>query len=127
MKARLIAITALASVSLNLNAQKLNYTPDLVAGHRSYTYMHNVNYYFNDRLKLNNLTLFDTEYTRDKENIFFIRNTLAYHLTRKISINAALGMKNPGAFFSVYIQYRIAKPIYALLFHRDYLPERIFA
>jgi hypothetical protein len=114
MKARLIAITALASVSLNLNAQKLNYTPDLVAGHRSYTYMHNVNYYFNDRLKLNNLTLFDTEYTRDKENIFFIRNTLAYHLTRKISINAALGMKNPGAFFSVYIQYRIAKPIYTL-------------
>lgn len=114
MKARFIAITALASVSLNLNAQKLNYTPDLVAGHRSYTYMHNVNYYFNDRLKLNNLTLFDTEYTRDKENIFFIRNTLAYHLTKKISINAALGMKNPGAFFSAYIQYRIAKPIYTL-------------
>lgn len=114
MKARFIAITALASVSLNLNAQKLNYTPDLVAGHRSYTYMHNVNYYFNDRLKLNNLTLFDTEYTRDKENIFFIRNTLAYHLTKNISINAALGMKNPGAFFSAYIQYRIAKPIYTL-------------
>ncbi|MBP2617760.1 hypothetical protein [Chryseobacterium jejuense] len=114
MKAKIIAITALASASLSLNAQKLNYTPDLVLGHRSYTYTHNVNYYFNDRLKLNNLTLFDTEYTKDKENIFFIRNTLAYNLTKRFSVNAALGMKNPGAFFSAYAQYRITKPTYSL-------------
>lgn len=114
MKAKIIAITALASASLSLNAQKLTYTPDLVLGHRSYTYMHNVNYYFNDRIKLNNLTLFDTEYTKDKENIFFIRNTLAYNLTKKFSVNAAFGMKNPGAFFSAYVQYRIAKPTYSI-------------
>lgn len=114
MKAKFIAITALASASLSLNAQKLSYTPDLVLGHRSYTYMHNVNYYFNDRLKLNNLTLFDTEYTKDKENIFFIRNTLAYGVTKNLSVNTAFGMKNPGAFFSAYIQYRISKPLYSL-------------
>lgn len=113
MKAKIIAITALALFSLPLNAQKLNYTPDLVLGHRSYTYMHNINYYFNDRLKLNNLTLFDTEYTKDKENIFFIRNTLTYNLSKRFSINAALGMKNPGAFFSAYVQYRISKPLYS--------------
>jgi hypothetical protein len=112
MKARFIAITALASVSLN--AQKLSYTPDIVLGHRSYTYMHNVNYQLNERLKLNNLTLFDTEYTKDKENIFFIRNTLSYALTKRFSANAALGMKNPGAFFSAYLQYKIIQPAYSL-------------
>lgn len=112
MKARFIAITALASVSLN--AQKLSYTPDIVLGHRSYTYMHNVNYQLNERLKLNNLTLLDTEYTKDKENIFFIRNTLSYMLTKRFSANAAFGMKNPGAFFSAYLQYKIIQPAYSL-------------
>ncbi|MDR6371040.1 hypothetical protein J2795_001914 [Chryseobacterium bernardetii] len=112
MKARFIAITALTSVSLN--AQKLSYTPDIVLGHRSYTYMHNVNYQLNERLKLNNLTLFDTEYTKDKENIFFIRNTLSYALTKRFSANAAFGMKNPGAFFSAYLQYKIIQPAYSL-------------
>lgn len=114
MKAKIIAITALASASLDLNAQKLSYTPDLVVGHRSYTYIHNINYQLNDRLKLNNLTLFDTEYTKDKENIFFIRNTLAYSFTKRLSANAAFGMKNPGAFFSAYLQYKIIKPSYSL-------------
>ena len=114
MKAKFIAITALASAFLNLNAQKISYTPDLVLGNRSYTYMHNVNYQLNERLKLNNLTLFDTEYTKDKENIFFIRNTLSYHLTKRLSANAAFGMKNPGAFFSPYLQYKIIRPSYYL-------------
>lgn len=114
MKAKFIAMTALAAVSSGLYAQKASYTPDFVAGHRSYTYMHNINYQLNDRLKLNNLTLFDTEYTRDKENIFFIRNTVAYSITPKLSVNAAFGMKNPGAFFSAYLQYKIGNPIYSL-------------
>ncbi|UEQ76981.1 hypothetical protein [Chryseobacterium arthrosphaerae] len=114
MKAKLIAVTTLASAALGLNAQKLSYTPDLVLGNRSYTYMHTINYQLNDRLKLSNLTLFDTEYTRDKENIFFIRNTFAYNLSKKLSVNAAFGMKNPGAFFSAYVQYKITRPTYSL-------------
>lgn len=113
MKAKLIVIIALAAVSTQLNAQKLSYTPDLVLGHRSYTYMHNVNYQINERLKLNNLTLFDTEYTKDQDNIFFIRNTLAYSFTKKISLNGAFGVKNPGAFFSLYAQYRMVQPSYS--------------
>ncbi|REC70487.1 hypothetical protein DRF57_21930 [Chryseobacterium rhizosphaerae] len=104
---------ALAAVSTQLNAQKLSYTPDLVLGHRSYTYMHNVNYQINERLKLNNLTLFDTEYTKDQDNIFFIRNTLTYSFTKKISLNGAFGVKNPGAFFSLYAQYRMVQPSYS--------------
>ncbi|GEN67659.1 hypothetical protein [Chryseobacterium rhizosphaerae] len=113
MKAKLIVIMALAAVSTQLNAQKLSYTPDLVLGHRSYTYMHNVNYQINERLKLNNLTLFDTEYTKDQDNIFFIRNTLTYSFTKKISLNGAFGVKNPGAFFSLYAQYRMVQPSYS--------------
>ncbi len=113
MKAKYAAVIFLASALSELSAQKLTYTPDLVLGHRSYTYMHQVNYQLNDRMKLNNLTLSDTEYTRDKDNIFFIRNTLSYALTRKISINTALGIKNPGAFFTLSAQYKIIRPAYS--------------
>ncbi len=57
--------------------------------------------------------MFDTEYTKDKENIFFIRNTISYSLTKKISFHAGFGMKNPGAFFTAFAQYRIVKPVYS--------------
>ncbi|SFN79083.1 hypothetical protein SAMN05421594_4231 [Chryseobacterium oleae] len=113
MKAKYAVVLVLAAVSSRLDAQKISYTPDIVLGHRSYTYMHNINYQLNDRLKINNLTLFDTEYKKDKDNIFFIRNTLSYSLTKSFNLNAAFGMKNPGAFFSVYAQYKIAGPSYS--------------
>ena len=91
-------MSLLALPLFQTKAQQLAYTPDIVLGHRSYTYLHNVSYQFKDKLKINNLTLFDTEYTKDKENIFFIRNTISYSLTNKISFHAGFGMKNPGAF-----------------------------
>ncbi|AJW64560.1 hypothetical protein VO54_03120 [Elizabethkingia miricola] len=108
-----MAIALLALPLFQTKAQQLAYTPDIVLGHRSYTYLHNISYQFNDKLKINNLTLFDTEYTKDKENIFFIRNTISYSLTNKISFHAGFGMKNPGAFFTAFAQYRIAKPTYS--------------
>lgn len=65
-----MAIAVFALPLFQVKAQQLTYTPDIVLGHRSYTYLHNVSYQFNDKLKINNLTLFDTEYTKDRENIF---------------------------------------------------------
>ncbi|MCR6637968.1 MAG: hypothetical protein NVV82_02960 [Sporocytophaga sp.] len=103
-------------LSKELNAQQLSYTPDLVAGHRSLMYLHNVNYYFNNKVKINNLTLFDTEYRSDKANIFFIRNTFSYNVSRKVTLNVAVGMKNPGSFFSISAQYRIVQPIYSFAY-----------
>lgn len=113
MKAKLLMIIFPLLPLTNLQAQQLTYTPDFVLGHRSYTYMHNVNYQLNEKWKINNLTLFDTEYTKDKENIFFIRNTLSYNVSKRFILNGAFGMKNPGAFFSAFAQYRVAKPTYS--------------
>ncbi|KMQ62985.1 hypothetical protein ACM46_13615 [Chryseobacterium angstadtii] len=114
MKAKYAAVLIFSSALSGLDAQQLSYTPDIVLGHRSYTYMHNINYQLNDQLKINNLTLFDTGYTKDQDRIFFIRNTLSYSLRKRWTINAAFGMKNPGAFFSLYVQYRISAPDYSL-------------
>jgi hypothetical protein len=99
-----------------LYAQQLSYTPDLVAGHRSMTYMHNVHYHFNKKIKINNLTLFDTEYSSDKRNIFFIRNNFSYNVFRNITLNAGFGMKNPGSFYTASTQFRTAHPIYTFAY-----------
>ncbi len=96
-------------LSIKLNAQKINYSPEIVIGHRSYTYLHNINIPVNNKIKINNLTLFDTEYESFKgtsNNIFFLRNSISYNLSKSIAINAAAGIKNPGTFFSVFSQYR---------------------
>lgn len=100
-------------LSLKLNAQQLNYTPEIVTGHRSFAYSHQVNYLINKKARLNNLTFFDAEYKSDTNNIFFIRNTFSYNLTKKIAVNSAVGIKNPGAFITLSALFRIAKPSFA--------------
>ncbi|MFD2556827.1 hypothetical protein [Sphingobacterium tabacisoli] len=125
MKIRLLLIM-IALMTLKTNGQKLSYTPDLLLGNRSYAYMHNINYHFNSYLKINNLILFDTEYAHDKENIFFIRNTLSYSISRKISFNAAVGVKNPGKFFGLFAQYRTIGSDYSLSYSMGTTYQRTF-
>lgn len=89
--------------------QELNYTSEILLGHRSLTYLHLVKYNFNDKLSVNNLTLFDTEYETDANNIHFIRNMISYKFHKAISVNTAFGIKNPGKFATVSLQYIFSK------------------
>ncbi len=116
MKNKHIAFVLLWFFSIKLTAQQLTYVPDIVIGHRSSTYLHNVNYQFNSKIRVNNLTLFDTEYKEYKNNIFFIRNTLSYNIPKKISLNAEKKKKNPGSFFTISAQYRMLKPTYSFAY-----------
>jgi hypothetical protein len=92
-----------------LSAQGANYTPEMVTGHRSLSYKHLVSYDFKNTVAVNNLTLFDTEHQGDSNNVYFIRNTVTFRLDKKLSVNAAFGMKNPGTFATISFQYYYAK------------------
>lgn len=87
------------------NAQNVSYTPEMVLGNRSIAYQHFVGYTFNDKWSINNVSLFDTEPTDNKNNIFFMRNMLIYKLNRYFNIGAAIGVKNPGKFGTLSVQY----------------------
>lgn len=87
--------------------QKFSYTPEGMVGNRSYFYTHTFNYQINDKVKLQNLILFDTEYDDDQHNILFMRNTIAYQFSKHFSINTSVGIKNPGKFASVLVQYQV--------------------
>ncbi len=110
MRVEKISAVLCLVLSVRLNAQQLSYVPDIVAGHRSFTYLHSVSYPLTGKLRMNNLTLFDTEYRQDKNNLFFIRNGFSYHILKKITLNGAAGMKNPGSFLTVAAQYRTGGP-----------------
>ncbi len=58
MRAESILTVFFLALFSRSGAQPLSYVPDVAAGHRSFTYLHHVNYHFSDKLKVNNLTLF---------------------------------------------------------------------
>lgn len=91
---------------LPCSAQKTTYTPELVAGYRSLFYQHGINHFFSKKLRFNNLVVYDTEYRSDKNNIFFIRNTLSVTLNQPLSLQTAIGIKNPGSFATIALQYQ---------------------
>lgn len=101
----LIILTCLFVAKAN-QGQELFFEPEMLAGHRSLTHLHLVKYNFNNRVSVNNLTLFDTEYSTNSNNIFFIRNTISYNLRNGIIANTAIGVKNPGHFATVSLQYK---------------------
>lgn len=88
------------------NAQSVSFSPEKVLGNRSATYQHFISYDFDETWSINNVSLFDTEYNTDKNNIFFIRNMLSYKLNQQIKVSAAFGIKNPGAFATLNAQYQ---------------------
>lgn len=87
-------------------AQKNNYTPELVTGYRSLFYQHGINHFFSKKLRFNNLVVYDTEYRSDKNNIFFIRNMLSVTISKPLSLQTAIGIKNPGSFATIALQYQ---------------------
>lgn len=97
-------------ISVKLSAQKLSFIPDHLIGHRSFTYFHNINYQLSQRWKVNNLTLFDSELKENRNNIFFIRNTLSYNFSKNIAANFGIGIKNPGSFLTLSGQYKYFNP-----------------
>lgn len=102
----LCLLVSLLCSGLPGRAQKTNYTPELVTGYRSLFYQHGVNHFFSKKLRFNNLVVYDTEYRSDKNNIFFIRNTLSVALSKPLSLQTAIGIKNPGSFATIALQYQ---------------------
>jgi len=102
----LCLLVSLLCSGLPGRAQKTNYTPELVTGYRSLFYQHGVNHFFSKKLRFNNLVVYDTEYRSDKNNIFFIRNTLSIALSKPLSLQTAIGIKNPGSFATIALQYQ---------------------
>jgi hypothetical protein len=102
---------------IRLFAQQLHYHPEIFVGHRAVNYMQTVNVTLNKKLTLNNLTLFDTEYASNTNNIYFIRNMMVYHLTSKLKFNVLMGVKNPGSFVGAGVQYALLQPNYSLMYY----------
>lgn len=104
------------SVSTWVIGQEVSFASDVVFGNRSLTYKHLIKYSMNPKLSVDNLTLFDSEYDTDLNNIYFIRNTISYALTKNIMANTAMGIKNPGAFGTVSMSFSSRSPRFSFTY-----------
>ena len=86
-------------------SQNTKFSSEFTFGNRSIAYQHYVRYDLSKKWSLNNITLYDTEYNSDSNNIFFVRNMLSYSLNKSFKTNIAFGVKNPGAFTTATVQY----------------------
>lgn len=91
--------------SLLTSAQNISFFPEVLLGNRSAAYQHYIGYRLNDSWSFNNISLFDSEYTNNQNNIFFIRTMLSYNLNKNFKVNTAIGIKNPGTFATITSQY----------------------
>lgn len=107
-------LISLISITLVSTAQSVDFLPEMVLGHRSLSYQHFVSHSFDEKWSVNNVSLFDTEYNNDTNNIFFIRNMLSYKFNKNFKANAAIGIKNPGAFVTISSQYQYKTPFFKI-------------
>lgn len=116
MKTQMLLKWLLLALPVAGHAQDLRYVPDVVLGNRSFTYLHAVSQSLGGRVRQNNLTLFDTDFKQARNNIFFMRHGLSYSLGQRLAVHAAVGLKNPGAFISLYGTFRQAGKTAALTY-----------
>ncbi|ADQ18519.1 hypothetical protein Lbys_2857 [Leadbetterella byssophila DSM 17132] len=97
-------------IPVYMQAQKPQFSSDILAGHRSTTFLHQAGVKFNSSLTLSHLGLLDVEYKGKPNNIYFIRTMLTYGFTRNFAVQVGVGLKNPGNFSSLLLNYRYFKP-----------------
>lgn len=114
MASRIFPVLAFVLLATCSRAQELFYAPEILFGYRSHTYLHLVKYHISERWSINNLSLFDTEYITNANNIFFIRNTATYQLSNNLIASTSIGVKNPGHFATASLQYRYSKKHFSL-------------
>lgn len=100
-----------------ISSQNLGFSPEITMGNRSTAYQHFIGYKINDYWSINNVTLYDTEYNNDDNNIFFVRNMVSYTVTKAIKTNFAFGVKNPGGFLTTTFQYQLNKPRFKVTYN----------
>jgi|GEM_PF-438170 len=110
MVIKILLLFSVLVTQLSVHAQQLLYTPEILLGHRSLSYLHGVQYGIASKWAVSNVTFLDTEYHSDKNNIFFIRNAVSYSTSRALSFHVGLGLKNPGSFASIWGQYKFSTP-----------------
>lgn len=113
MQAKII-LFFLAGIFTGCARGQAGYSPELVGGHRSVTYMHQAAFPVGDRGRLSNMVLVDKDYGKDKNNIFFVRTAFSLHLLPEVAVHIMAGLKNPGSFATILSQYKLSRPRYAL-------------
>lgn len=96
---------ALVSVgTLSRGQSELQFSPENFIGNRSNNYQHIINAKVSAKIRFTNFAYLDSDY-QSRLNLYNIRNTFSYSVLKNWSSNLAFGLKNPGIYSTVAIQY----------------------
>lgn len=100
----MLTVIFLRTGSLAAAQKKVSFSPENFLGNRSNNYQHLVRTEISKALYITNFAYLDSDY-RTQENLYNFRNTLSYSLIKGWASNLAFGVKNPGFYSTVSIQY----------------------
>lgn len=104
---KIILVLICIHFSLVNYAQESSFQPELLIGNRSAMFQHFLKLPVNKKLSITNNFLIDNEYSTSENRIFFFRNSLNYHFTKRWQVNSAVGLKNPGLFMTIAWTYSV--------------------
>lgn len=86
--------------------QGVLFQPEVLVGNRSAMFQHHLDIPVKRNISFSNYLLIDSEYNRDENQIYFVRNMLSFKNSEKWRSNIAFGVKNPGIFSTVSWTYK---------------------
>jgi len=110
MRQAILIIQFILVGTFNVHGQSTRFNTEITFGDRAISYQHFVAYQLSEKWSINNVTLFDTEYENDDNNVFFIRNMVSRSVGKSFKTNVAFGVKNPGSFVTATAQYSLNTP-----------------
>lgn len=85
--------------------QALRFSAEGLSGNRSIGLQHFVSY-SKSNWEFQHFSLLDFEYAQKRNAIYFVRNSALYKISKGFYLQAGIGLKNPGSFYSLLGQYR---------------------
>ncbi|UII31106.1 hypothetical protein LVD17_22705 [Fulvivirga ulvae] len=113
MKSKAYLIIGVCLILARAVQAQTAFSPETIAGHRSFTYNHNLTLSLTEKIGLTNISWFDADYRNSANHIYFIRSGLSYRLEEAWRFDAGVGMKNPGSFATVSLGYQRFREVFS--------------
>lgn len=104
LKVVIIATVLMPFSKSSKSQSKLQFSPENFVGNRSNNYQHIVNAGISGKILFTNFAYLDSDY-QSRENLYNLRNTFSYNIFHNWSSNLSFGLKNPGLYSTISIQY----------------------
>jgi len=108
MKTFTFLLCFLLNAIYSTKAQQIRIAPEVLIGHRAAFYKQDFMLQCNERIFINTNAVYDADFRHEQKVLYFLRNAVSYTISKSTAISLAHGVKNPGTFGTVAVQYSLS-------------------